>query len=279
MSNERFRVEKRQQLAHFLQEKVGGSVKGIRRALEQNCCKINGKIERFGSAWVQPGNVVEFFIHEAPASKWTVLFENEFFRIVDKPVNWVCSEQNCEKSFGRDLLLVHRLDKDTTGALILAKNIPVRDELMALFAARAIEKEYLALVDGVISQEEGTINNYLAKKGSFQGQTIWGASSRGDHAITHWKVLARGTAETLVSSKPLTGRTHQIRVHMSEMGHPLLIDRQYATRFRSKVLATRPLLHAYRLKFLFRTEQIEVTCPLPEDLKTICKNISLYINF
>lgn len=271
MNSHRFRVEKRQQLAHFLQEKVGGSIKGIRRLLEQNSCKINGKVERFGSAWVEPGSVVEFVVPTKAASfKWHVLFENNTFQIVDKPVNWVCSEQNCEKTFGRDLFLVHRLDKDTTGALLLAKNIQVRDELMALFAARAIEKEYLALVDGVISQNEGTIDNYLAKKGSFQGQTIWGASSRGDHAVTHWKVLARGPAETLVSCKPLTGRTHQIRVHMAEMGHPLLIDRQYASRFRSKVFASRPLLHAYRLKFLFRGESIDVTCPLPQDLKNVC---------
>lgn len=265
----RFRVEKRQQLAHFLQEKVGGSIKAIRRSLEQNCCKINGRVERFGSTWLESGNIVEYFPPQVATSHWEVLFENEDFQIVDKPVNWVCSEQNCERTFGRKLFLVHRLDKDTTGALILAKNIKVRDEIMKLFAERSIVKEYLALVDGVIAQEEGTIDNYLAKKGSFHGQTIWGAARVGDHAVTSWKVLARGTSETLVSCHPLTGRTHQIRVHMAEMGHPLILDRQYASRFRSKIYAARPLLHAYRLRFNYHGEPINITCSLPLDFKNI----------
>jgi RluA family pseudouridine synthase len=269
MSN-RYRVEKRQQLAHFLQEKVGGSIKGIRRALDQNCCKINGKIERFGSTWLEVGAVIEYFPPQKRETNWTILFENEDFQIVDKPVNWVCSDQNCEKTFGRKLFLVHRLDKDTTGAMILAKSIKARDELMALFAKREVEKEYLAIVDGVIAKDEGTIDNFLSKKGSFQGQTIWGAAPRGDHAITHWKVLSRGSSETLVRCQPLTGRTHQIRVHMAEMGHPLILDRQYASHFRSKVYTSRPLLHSRHLSFVFHHQRIDVKCPPPEDFVKIC---------
>ncbi|HSX13379.1 MAG TPA: RluA family pseudouridine synthase [Chlamydiales bacterium] len=272
----RYRVEKRQQLAHFLQEKIGGSIKGIRRSLEQNCCKINGRIERFGSTWLQPGTVVEYFVPQEAVTSWTILFENEDFQIVDKPVNWVCSEQNCERTFSRKLFLVHRLDKDTTGAMILAKNIAVRDELMTLFSSRSIEKEYLAVVDGVISQDEGTIDNYLAKKGSFQGQTIWGSSTRGDHAITHWKVQTRGTSETLVLCQPYTGRTHQIRVHMAEMGHPLIIDRQYASHFRSRIHANRPLLHAAKLSFMYRSQQIDVNCSPPKDFLKICTEHGLW---
>jgi RluA family pseudouridine synthase len=263
----RWRVEERDQIAHFLQKKMGVSGKKIRRLLEKNCCKINGRIERFGSVWVEKGSVVEFTSYEEEPSSWAVLLDSEFFQILDKPMNWVCSEQNCEKTFGRKLFLVHRLDKDTTGALLFAKNTLVRDELMALFATREVAKEYIALVDGIVSQDRGIIDNFLSKKGSFQGQTIWGASSKGDHAITEWEVLSRGALETLVLCKPLTGRTHQIRVHMAEMGHPILIDRQYATRFRSKIFATRPLLHAYRLRFSYRGESISVLSPIPPDLK------------
>ncbi len=273
----RFRVEKRQQLAHFLQEKIGGSVKGIRRNLEHNCCKVNGRIERFGSSWLEPGMVVEYFPPQKTISKWTILFENEAFQIVDKPVNWVCNEQNCERTFGRKLLLVHRLDKDTTGLMILAKNVQARDEIMALFASREIKKEYLAIVDGVIQQETGTIDNFLAKKGSYHGQTIWGSSPRGDHAITHFKVIARGSHVTLVNCQPLTGRTHQIRVHMAEMGHPLILDRQYASHFRSKTYASRPLLHAYRLTFCYHGLLIDLTCPPPQDFLKICEEQSLKI--
>lgn len=262
----RWRVETREQLAHFIQGKLGLSGKKIRRLLEQNCCKVNGKVERFGSVWVEKGAVVEFVIREEKEISWVILFENDFFQIVDKPAGWVCSEQNAEKTFKRKLFLVHRLDKDTTGALLLAKSVEVRDELMALFKGREVEKEYLALVDGVVSKDRGVIDNFLAKKGSFQGQTIWGSASKGDRAITHWEVVERGAAETLVRCKPLTGRTHQIRVHMAEMKHPILIDRQYANHFCSKIFASRPLLHAHRLKFVFRGEMVDVVAPIPEDL-------------
>ena len=263
----RWRVEVKEQLAHFLQEKVGGSGKGIRRLLEQNCCRINGKVERFGSVWLEKGMVVEFFVPTVEEALWTVLFENESLQILDKPVGWVCSEENCKKTFRGKLFLVHRLDKDTTGALLLAKSIVVRDELMALFATREVEKEYLAIVDGVVAKARGVIDNFLAKKGSFQGQTIWGSSSRGDHAVTHWEVVSRGALETVLLCKPLTGRTHQIRVHLSEMGHPIIIDRQYATRFRSKIVATRPLLHALKIRFSYQGKAIEATSPVPEDFK------------
>ena len=266
-TSHRWRVETRQQLAHFLQDKVDLSGKKIRRLLEQNCCKINDRIERFGSVWVEKGSVVEFVVHESAKTSWTVLFDTEHFQILDKPVNWVCSESNCERTFGRKLFLVHRLDKDTTGALLLAKSILIRDELMALFATREVEKEYLALVDGVIDETQGTIDNFLAKKGSFHGQTIWGSASKGDSAVTYWKVLSRGRLETLVSCHPLTGRTHQIRVHMAEMGHPILGDRQYASRFRSKIFASRPLLHAHRLKFTHRGIGVDIVCPPPQDFQ------------
>lgn len=264
--SQRWQVEKRLQLGSFLKEMTGKSGKEIRRLLEKNCCKINGRIERFASTWLEKGQVVEFTIPTFKTFEWKVLFENESFQIVDKPANWVCNDANAQKTFPGNFL-VHRLDKDTTGALILAKNIPARDELMALFSNRQVEKEYFAVVDGVVRREEGTIENHLARKGSFQGQTIWGSSKQGDLAITRWKVVKRGPDWTLVCCRPLTGRTHQIRVHMAEMGHPLLIDRQYSSRFKSKVYAERPLLHAYSLRFSFRGQIISVICLPPDDFK------------
>jgi RluA family pseudouridine synthase len=267
MKTFRWRVTARVQLARFIQEQTEISGKQVRRLLEQNCCKVNGRIERFGSVWLEKNTVVEFTQITASKAEWTVLFDSADFQIVNKPVNWVCNDANCQKTFGKNAFLVHRLDKDTTGALIIAKTIKARDELIELFAQRAIEKEYLAWVDGVVIESQGTIENFLAKKGSFQGQTIWGASSKGDLAITRWKVVFRGPSETLIRCMPLTGRTHQIRVHMAEMGHPILIDRQYARTFRSHLFATRPLLHAYRLHFTFHGQTVDVTAPLPEDFR------------
>ena len=273
----KFTVDTRVQLAHFLQEKMGFSGKKIRKMLEKICCKINGKIERFGSVWLQKGQVVEFYLQEKPQNVWQVLLDTEFFTIFSKPDNWVCSEANCHKTFHGKYLLVHRLDKDTTGALLLAKNEQVKQQLMDLFSAREMKKTYLAIVDKLVSQDNGVVDNFLSKKGSFQGQTLWGSSSSGLHATTFWKVLQRGKKETLVECNPITGRTHQIRVHMAEMGHPLIVDRQYASRFHSTILAQRPLLHAYQLQFTYQGISYQVTCPLPEDFKVSAFNWSSFL--
>ncbi len=263
----RFQVEKRQKLVSFLQEKIGGSGKRIRKSLENNACKINGRVERFGSVWVEKNSIIEYQEPVFEAMSWSLLFENEDLKIVAKPFGWVCDDASCQKTFGKDVFLVHRLDKDTTGALILAKSKMVRDDLMHLFAEKLVEKRYLALVDGVVQLDAGVKDTFLAKKGSFEGQTIYGSSSRGDKAVTRWEVVARGTHETLVRCYPTTGRTHQIRVHLAELGHPILIDRQYAERFRSSVVAMRPLLHAERVCFSYRGSLIESIAPLPADFK------------
>ena len=260
----RWKIEKAQKLVSFLQDRVGGSGKGIRRMLEANGCRVNGAVERFGSAWVKAGDVVEFLLGaEKAPGHFAVLFENEAMQIINKPAGWVCSRSPVPEYF-----LVHRLDKETTGALLLAKNAAFRDELMSLFKERRIEKEYLALVDGIPRQTEGVQESHLAKSKIFQGQTIWASRPKGLSAITQWKTLIAGERESLLLCKPQTGRTHQIRVHMAEMGHPILVDRQYATRFHSTLFAARPLLHAWRLHFFFRGEKIEAIAPLPGDLQS-----------
>lgn len=265
----KFTVDTRVQLAHFLQEKMGMSGKKVRKLLEKNCCKVNGRVERFGSVWLLKGQIVEFYLPQLEQSSWQVLLDTEFFSVLSKPDNWVCSEANCHKTFHGKYFLVHRLDKDTTGALLLAKSSQVKQQLMDLFSSRVVKKTYLAIVDKVVAKDAGVVDNFLSKKCSFQGQTIWGSSGNGLHAITHWKVLKRGKSETLVECNPITGRTHQIRVHMAEMGHPLLVDRQYASRFYSKFQAQRPLLHAYKLEFNFQSISYQITCPLPEDFKNV----------
>lgn len=263
----RWKVSKKQKLVAFLQKNIGESGKKIRRMLEANSCRVNGSVERFGSIWLKPGDAVEFFPNEKVWKHFSILYENEHLKVVDKPAGWICDPINCKRSFGPEVFLVHRLDKDTTGALLLAKNSQARDELMELFADRSVEKDYLALVDGVLREEEGLRESRLARKKSFQGQTIWGSSLKGDLAITRWKALARGERASLILCQPLTGRTHQLRVHLFEMGHPIVVDRQYAQTFRSNYFAARTLLHAKRLKFIFREEKIEVFSPIPSDLQ------------
>jgi 23S rRNA pseudouridine955/2504/2580 synthase len=273
MIDMRWIVPSSQKLVTFLQGQLGDySNKFLRKVLEANLCRINGKVERFGSRSVARGEVVEL------ATKWQelvrgksltfeTLYEDEFLKIVDKPAGWVCSEKEALSTFGQNHFLVHRLDKDTTGLLIIAKGSSSRDGLMELFEKREIFKEYLCLVDGHPREKEGVRKSLFMKKGSFQGQTIWGSGPQGLTAVTHWKSLALGKSSALIACEPETGRTHQIRVHMAEMGHPILIDRQYAKSFQCRLFIQRPLLHARRLRFSFQGKEIDISSEIPADMK------------
>lgn len=267
-------VRSPQKLAPFLGAQLQSSGKQMRKALEANLCRVNGRIERFGSASLRPGDTVEMaadWKRSQATEKPTLLYEDEYLQIVNKPVGVVCSQEHFKA------LLVHRLDKDTTGVLLLAKNGAAKDKLMELFEQREMVKKYIALVDGIPRAESGVQESRLMKKGSFQGQTIWGSGPQGQTAITHWTKLASGKQAALILCEPYTGRTHQIRVHMAEMGHPILVDRQYASSFRCPLFIQRPLLHAAALEFIhpFTGQKIVAQAPLPLDICEALRNVSI----
>lgn len=262
-------VKSQVKLSYFLQKRLEGvSGKFIRKALAANLCRINGKVERFASTFLSAGDVIELSsrfqsIFNPIKNNLEVLFEHEDFIIANKPSGFICSGGN---SFLKPYKLIHRLDKDTTGLLILAKSSKGKNHLIELFKSSSISKSYLAIVDGAILKRKGIINSSLIKTGFYQGQTIWGSSpNEGLRAITQYKVLEIGKKASLVLVKPITGRTHQIRVHMAEIGHPILIDPQYARRYRSSIISSRPLLHAFRLQFEYQEQKINVSAPIPKD--------------
>lgn len=264
-------------LSRFLEEKLHShSGKSIRRILEANLCKVNGKLERFASRRLVLGDQIEL----SPAFKSVkalpkypdlkTLFETEDFKIVEKPAGFICSPEKVRYAFGPNHFLAHRLDVGTTGLLVIAKKKEARDELMTLFKTREVKKSYLAIVDGCMQRKEGVIETLIVKKGSYHGQVIWGSSPyKGTCAITHFKCLKVGKEASLVLCKPVTGRTHQIRVHMAEIGHPIILDPQYARKYRSNIISSRPLLHAYQLQFTYQEEEIDLKAPLPSDFEEV----------
>ena len=260
-----------QKLIAFLQGEVKEqySAKSLKRMLEANLCRVNERIERFGSRRVERGDIVELSLSRAlkekqkTAKTFPILYEDEEIRAIDKPSGWVCSPQNMLSTFGKGLELIHRLDKDTTGVLLLAKQKEAFTRWSKFFSERKISKQYLAIVDGVPKEDRGTKESYLSRKKVFQGQTIWGSSTQGLYAKTHWRVLARGEQSSLIACQPVTGRTHQIRVHLAEIGHPILIDRQYSARFRSNLSITRPLLHAFQIE----AASLLIKAPIPIDMQ------------
>jgi 23S rRNA-/tRNA-specific pseudouridylate synthase len=269
-------VPESQKLISFIQAQIDPppSRKALRRVLEARLCRVNGIVERFGSMDVQKGSVVELgpswaSVLSPHCSQFEVLYEEEHLLVVDKPVGFVCSEQ----TMGSGHHLVHRLDKETTGVLVLAKTTVAKNDLMRRFKERSVEKFYYALVDGAPSQERGVCKSFLAKLQAYQGQTRWGSRARGLPAETHWAVLWRGKNASLLLCRPTTGRTHQIRVHLAEMGHPILGDRQYAKNFRCQLFAQRPFLHAARIRF----GDVDVSAPLPFDFASALQELECHL--
>ncbi|MDE3056234.1 MAG: RluA family pseudouridine synthase [Verrucomicrobiota bacterium] len=262
-------VRSSQRLISFLQETLGESYSGkaLRRVLESNGCRVNGQVERFASTRVERGDLVELVsgwqtLCAPQRLSWELLYEDEETKWVNKPAGWVCGEKECREQFGEDFWLIHRLDRETTGVLGIAKGKKALAKWFRLFAEREIHKSYLAIVDGKPAKKGGEIRTFLQRKGFFAGQTIWGSGESGLEAITGWELVQLGHDSSLVRCKPITGRTHQLRVHLAEMGHPIVIDRQYAKKFVTRRSARRPLLHAEAIK----TPSFSVQAPLPADL-------------
>jgi RluA family pseudouridine synthase len=263
-----------QKLLAFLKKELGDgySMRGIKTLVENNACSINGRIERFASRVVGKGDKITLNIGpEAPQKPGNstfdpskVLFEDSFLLAYNKPPGissqGVNGLEEVLQKHNSDLRLVHRLDKDTSGVILLAKSREIADKMDEQFRSRSIRKTYLAMVDGVPNALKGHIQNYLGKSHSYQGQSIWAEKPEGEGklAVTSWKKLKSSGNSSLLRCYPKTGRTHQIRVHLSGIGHPVLGDYQYGKKFRSRLRPSEHLLHAEELCFAHPITQSEV---------------------
>lgn len=160
--------------------------------------------------------------------------------------------------------IVHRLDKDTSGLIVIAKNDSARECLVAQFKTRAVTKGYLVLVNGRLSPEQGMIEAPIGRDP--HNRRKMAIVEAGKEAITQYRVRKHLDGYTLVEVTPVTGRTHQIRVHLSAIGYPVVGDPTYGVRWAH---LKRQFVHAYRLGFrLPSTEEYrEFTSPLPADLE------------
>jgi len=165
-----------------------------------------------------------------------------------------------KQGFQRPPTPMHRLDQDTSGCLLLARSPKARSALQKAFETRQVEKYYLAVVDGEIAEDAGTIDLALSKKSSEKAGWRMVADPKGDKAITHWRKLEVRDGRTLVEFRPVTGRTHQLRVHAREaFGRGIVGDRVYG------VPGGPMLLHASRLVVpREKKPAIDVAAPLPE---------------
>jgi 23S rRNA pseudouridine1911/1915/1917 synthase len=162
--------------------------------------------------------------------------------------------------------IVHRLDKDTSGLMLVARNDESQRELARMIKAREVSREYTALVEGQLGSRTGTIDAPLGRdRRQRTKRAVKGAGSR--EARTHFEVIEALPADTLVHARLETGRTHQIRVHFAAIKHPVAGDPEYGTRGRHGL--QRQFLHASRLAFTHprSEERLEFTSEFPDDLE------------
>lgn len=169
-----------------------------------------------------------------------------------------------------ELFLVHRLDKDTSGIILFAKNARTQEYLKRLFQKHEIKKTYLALVVGEVKRKEGTIDLAIGRSRKTPLKRVSIGARRGKlrEAVTRYKILKRFEGLTLVEAYPKTGRTHQIRSHFAAIGHPVVCDKLYAgKKFICPGGLTRQFLHAAALELTLPSGgRLRLEADLPADL-------------
>lgn len=208
-----------------------------------------------------------------------ILFENELFLVVNKPHGLAVQGGTGVRHHVDGFLavrpgtyhIVHRLDKDTSGLLIVAKSLSVARELGKLFQTKQVTKTYWALVAGVPKPASGTIKNKIEKLPGKLGEKM-AISEEGQLAITHYRVVeSTGNLCSWIELSPETGRTHQLRVHLQSLGFPIVGDGKYGWRSRDdfplKRQAQQKLhLHAKAITFMLENKKHHFTAPLPNHM-------------
>lgn len=281
----------------FVSEKIPKlSRSRVQKLILQENIIVNGE-KKSKSYVVKRGDYIEVLI--PPASKLKVkpedikiniIHEDDDLIVLSKPAGMVVhpSQGHPSKTIVNALLfhtkflsdiggvlrpgIVHRLDKLTSGLMIVAKNDRAHRNLAKQFKEKSVKKIYLALVNGRIKEDEGEINAPIGRSRS--NRKKMSVITGGKEAITKFKVLKRYKNFTLVEVRPITGRTHQIRVHLSYIGNPVVGDTQYRRRRIYKDLKLeRQFLHATKLEFNHPKDgkRISFKDDLPEDLKNVLK--------
>jgi len=233
----------------------------------------------------------------------TILHEDPSIIVIDKPAGMVVHPasgnvsgtlvnallHHCKDLSGINGVLrpgiVHRLDKGTSGVIVVAKDDEAYHHLIRQFKNRAVEKVYRAVAFGPFGSDEGVIDSAIGRHPS-ERKRMSTRTRKGRPAVTRWKVLERFDGAALLEIFPHTGRTHQIRVHLASIGHPLLGDPLYGRKGRPGTIRDpvlkgcverlgRQALHAHRLAFTHpRTgEQVQFVSPLPEDLREVLEGL------
>ncbi|MCA3748316.1 MAG: RluA family pseudouridine synthase [Rubrobacter sp.] len=284
MPGESFRVsssEAGERLDRLIARRLGISRSRAQRLLEEGRARVGGN-DAEPSFRVRGGELIEAHLPEEGLKPEKIpvpiLFEDEHIIVVDKPAGLVVhpGAGNRSGTLVNALLergiaggedperpgVVHRLDRDTSGLMVLAKGEPAYSRLVGMLSERRVSRVYRAVVVGEGLPETGTIDSPVGRDPE---RPAFMAAGVGRPAVTHFEVLGEAAGHTMLRVRLETGRTHQIRVHLAAIGHPVYADPLYGT----PVPGRRLWLHAERLSFEHPVtgERLELYAPIPEDLR------------
>ncbi|MDO8734337.1 MAG: RluA family pseudouridine synthase, partial [Elusimicrobiota bacterium] len=266
-------------LDNFLKEKYPDYSRGyFQRLIKNGFVKINEKHSESGHK-IRIGDIVEIIFADKEQKilpfqiPLEIIFEDDDLIVINKQPNLVVHPAGYHQTdtLVNGLLyycdgkyfpfLVHRLDKDTTGVILVAKNEKSKEFLSRQFQNRNVEKKYLTIVDGIIKEDDGIIETPLGRSRESRKKIVVGSASK-KMSKTFFKVIERFKNVTYLEVKPYTGRTHQIRVHLAYIGHPVIGDVEYG---KPSEIAKRQLLHASNIKFIHPStkKKIEFSAVLP----------------
>jgi 23S rRNA pseudouridine1911/1915/1917 synthase len=268
----------------------------IQRLIEKGLLTVNGSAVK-PNYKTKAGDIISLTIPENEETLLRedipvdVLYIDEYVAVVNKPpsmvvypgaghgggtlMNALAFHSRKLASVGSPLRpgVVHRLDKDTSGVMVVALDDQAYYDLVEQFKKRTITRKYIALLSGALTGESGEISLKIGRSESDR-KKMSTKVRRGKEAVTRWKVIERLTGATLIEARLGTGRTHQIRVHFAAVGHPVLGDRTYGKKTfveigGRKVGFPRQMLHAALLGFVHPVtgEQMEFSVDLPDDMK------------
>lgn len=277
-------------LSNYLMYELKFSTRLRRKLIKQNAVLVNGNIEK-NYYILKAGDVVEIILDadetqdiEPEDIPVDVVFEDEDLVVVNKPpfmvVHPTKSHQdmtlangvmNYFKKTGQKCIirLVNRLDRDTSGLIIIAKSQFAHQAMAKKLDANEIEKYYIAVVEGFM-EGAGTIDLPIDRE--FPDSIKRTVIENGQRAITHYKVLLSNNDMSIIAVRLETGKTHQIRVHFSHLGHPIIGDTLYG---KESTLIKRQALHAYMLRFksIRENRQITIKTKIPDDMQIFMENI------
>lgn len=289
-------AEKSERLDVYLSEKLDKTRSAVKKLVEDKNVTVNGKFEKAGKTLKEDDEITVVLPDpvkldlEAENIPLDIIYQDEDIAIINKPQGMTVHAGNGVHGstlvnallYHLDSLsgingvirpgIVHRIDKDTSGLLVVAKNDAAHVSLSEQIKNKTCRRIYLALVEGVVKENDGVIDTFIGR--SDKNRTMMAVKSDGRRAITHYKVIRRYKDYTLMEFSLETGRTHQIRVHTKYLGHPIVGDPVYGYKTQ-KFKLNGQLLHAFRLELTHPRsgERMTFEAPLPDYFREVLEKL------